>query len=39
MLFFKAIGIQMGGGDTNTQLSPEGAAEFLWNLLISRLRQ
>ena len=38
-LFFKAMGMQMGGGDMNTQLSPEGAAEFLWNLLISRLQQ
>jgi hypothetical protein len=37
MMFFKAMGMQTGGG-RDTKLSPEGAAEFLWDLLISRLQ-
>jgi hypothetical protein len=38
-LFFRALGMQMGGGARDAQLSPEGAAEFLWDLLISRLQE
>ena len=38
-LFFRAMGMQMGGGAPDAQLSPEGAAEFLWDLLISLLQE
>jgi hypothetical protein len=38
-LFFKSMGMQSLGADQKDQLSHEGAAELLWDLLISRLQR
>lgn len=37
-MFFSPMGMQMRSSGRDAQLSPEGAAEFLWDLLISRLQ-
>lgn len=37
-MYFKPLGLQFGRGNREGQLSPDGAAEFLWDLLIARLQ-
>lgn len=37
-LYFKAMGLQMGGPRATGNLTDEGAAEFLWSLVLSRLQ-
>lgn len=34
-LFMKPLGMGFGGGERHKQLSPEGAAEYLWEMFIS----
>lgn len=37
-LFFKAMGMQLGGQRVSDKLTDEGAAEFLWDLVVGRLQ-
>jgi hypothetical protein len=36
-MFFRSSGMQIGGSGRDAQLSPEGAAEFLWGLFFDRV--
>ena len=37
-IFLKPLGMAWGGGGKEQKLSSEGAAEYLWGLLIGRLQ-